>query len=159
MSADYSYEKCHASTRTAVASTLSSMAASTALYTKTFELSGFSGSINALAFSGKGDYLAIGDDRGTVTILDHVHKAVLLELLAKQAVTALHWHSTRPNILFCGYADGGVVIFDLTMGGREVSLVFGLVFSAISNYLAEAYARLPSWLDRPYRLHRLRWIK
>lgn len=125
--ASYLNEKNHASTRTPVASTLSSMAASTGLYTKTFELSGFSGSINALAFSVRGDYLAIGDDKGTITILDHVRKAVLLELLAKQAVTALHWHCTKPNILFCGYADGGVVILDLTMGGREVSLVFGLI--------------------------------
>ncbi|KAJ3545882.1 hypothetical protein NM688_g5573 [Phlebia brevispora] len=90
-------------------------------YHQTFELGGFACSVNCLDFSCVADFLAIGDDKGVVTIVDYIRKVIILQLGRPQAVavTAIKWHKRDSNVLFCGYGDGGIVIFDMTVDSEN----------------------------------------
>ncbi|KIO05126.1 hypothetical protein M404DRAFT_9132 [Pisolithus tinctorius Marx 270] len=76
----------------------------------TFDLlNGHSNTINVLAFSSCGSYLASGGE-DKLLIIWRVSDSMLLYALAFESpVTALVWHPNAPAILFCGCENGAVL--------------------------------------------------
>lgn len=73
-------------------------------------------SINALAFSPDGRFLASGGDDCVVFVLDPTNGQVYHKIRSRVAITALEWdHSDeQPYRLFIGYSSGEVVIATVT---------------------------------------------
>lgn len=89
---------------------------------------------NAVAFSGKGDRIVVGDDRGAINLYDR-QRGTLLSTL-QQAQSAVFVLAVRDELLAAGTSDGEVLVFNLDTDSLQARLaghqgrVLALVFSA-----------------------------
>ncbi|KDQ30070.1 hypothetical protein PLEOSDRAFT_165721 [Pleurotus ostreatus PC15] len=78
-------------------------------------------SINVLAFSPCGKYLASGADDGVVYIFNPRQGAKFMKVVAHHAVTTLAWDPTGNGRLYVGREDGQVVFLDIHDSGLSGS--------------------------------------
>lgn len=84
-----------------------------ASYVCTLDFPGHEDSVNALAFSPDGVYLASGGDDGILFVLDPTNGQVIHKLRLGTPVTAIRWHAQRTYELFVGAGDGKVMVVEM----------------------------------------------
>lgn len=80
-------------------------------------------SINVLAFSPCGKYLASGADDGVVYIFNPRQGAKFMKVVAHHAVTTLAWDPTGNGRLYVGREDGQVVFLDIVNAASSCHVV------------------------------------
>ncbi|KAJ3552959.1 hypothetical protein NM688_g3877 [Phlebia brevispora] len=76
-------------------------------------------SVNCLAFSPDGLYVAAGYDKGPVAVIDVLERRIKLAINWVWPVTALIWHPARAYVLVVGYGDGRVIAHELDGGNLD----------------------------------------
>lgn len=112
---------------------------------------GHAGRVNACAFGGEGDSVAVtGSFDGSVKCWDlrsRSDKAIMSFPEAKDSVSAV---AVRGGEVFAGSVDGSVRVYDLSMGCVDVDCLGASVTSVVPSLDGESY--LASTLDSRVRL-------
>lgn len=94
-------------------------------YACTSEIPGHEDSVNALAFSPEGIYLASGGDDGVLLVVDPTNGRIVHKLRFGNPVTTLLWHAHASYELFVGCGDGQVMVVRVE-GENPVIIIFYL---------------------------------
>ena len=83
-------------------------------YSPVFSFTGHSSSINVLSFSPRGDYLASGGDDHILFVVSCHSGTEVRKLVGTSPITSICWHPEHTAKLFVGYAEGKLVVLDVS---------------------------------------------